>query len=42
MSFLIDAVLSEFAYMTWQNWITVLVGACGLAWFVSWIIRQEK
>ena len=42
MVFLIDAVLSEFAHMTWQDWITVLLGAFGLAWFVAWSIRRTK
>lgn len=42
MQFWIDAVLFEFNRMTWDEWVSVLVGAFILAWCVSWSIRHAK
>jgi hypothetical protein len=37
-----DAVLLEFARMTWQDWIVDLSGACGLTVIVACCARPAK
>jgi hypothetical protein len=32
----IDAVLFEFARVTWEEWVVTLVGGCALAWLAAW------
>ncbi len=38
----IDTVLSEFARVTWQQWLMTIIGGIGLAWLAELVSRYRR